>query len=143
VSAVIAGVSSGGNLTPLYGGLAAFAAQGSGPSWIYSFTLDAPTVVSLRGHLTGSCSRCAYGFAFGLQHGQGPAGTYVSGWAVFDSSGSQAGDIDRLLDVNHVVTVAGDAKVNGMPGYHFVATVSDSAPDAFGVTITRSDGTLL
>jgi PKD repeat protein len=44
--------------------------------------------------------------------------------------------------VGSTATVTGVATVNGVPGYGFIAQVTDGAPDAFGITIHRPDGTL-
>jgi hypothetical protein len=39
-------------------------------------------------------------------------------------------------------TVSGEGTVNGAAGYTFIATLSDSSPDAFGIEIRRPDGAL-
>jgi hypothetical protein len=39
-------------------------------------------------------------------------------------------------------TITGIAAINGVAGYRFVAIVQNGAPDAFGITITRADGSL-
>lgn len=41
-----------------------------------------------------------------------------------------------------VATIQGAGTVNGVPGFMFVATATDGAPDTFGIVIRRADGTI-
>jgi hypothetical protein len=43
----------------------------------------------------------------------------------------------------NTATVTGNATVNGVAGYRFVATVTGAASDNFGITITKPDGSQL
>ena len=38
--------------------------------------------------------------------------------------------------------ISGTGKVNGVNGYTFIATITDGAPDSFGITINKPDGSL-
>jgi len=51
--------------------------------------------------------------------------------------------ITSFVVSGQTATIAGDGTVNGVAGYHFVATVTGAASDAFGITITKPDGTQL
>jgi hypothetical protein len=53
-------------------------------------------------------------------------------------------EILSLSVVGTIATVTGTGTLNGAAGYRyrFVATITDGAPDAFGITIRRPDGTL-
>ena len=42
----------------------------------------------------------------------------------------------------NTATISGTGTVNGAAGYTFTATVTDGAPDKFGITIKKSDGTV-
>ncbi len=44
--------------------------------------------------------------------------------------------------VGQTMTITGIATLNGVTGYRFLAHVTDGAPDSFGITIHRPDGTL-
>jgi PKD repeat protein len=50
--------------------------------------------------------------------------------------------IQSVVVAGKTATVTGIGTLNGVAGYRFVATVADGAPDAFGITIHRPDGTL-
>jgi hypothetical protein len=39
-------------------------------------------------------------------------------------------------------TITGIGAINGAAGYRFVSVVQNGAPDAFGITINRADGSL-
>jgi flagellar hook assembly protein FlgD/fibronectin type 3 domain-containing protein len=47
-----------------------------------------------------------------------------------------------LSVVGTTATITGVATMNGANGYRFTATVSDAAPDRFGIVIYRQDGTV-
>ncbi len=42
----------------------------------------------------------------------------------------------------NTATISGTGKVNNINGYTFTATITDNAPDSFGITIRKSDGTV-
>ncbi len=42
----------------------------------------------------------------------------------------------------NTATISGTGKVNNINGYTFTATITDNAPDSFGITINKPDGSL-
>jgi hypothetical protein len=108
----------------------------------------AVTVNAVSVHASGS----AYFFHDGFQEKLAldvtvTSGTVVSGgWLKYyyartrtDLSSTQI--LSMTVNGSSVV-VTGMATINGVAGYRFVATVVDGAPDAFGIAITRPNGTL-
>jgi hypothetical protein len=50
--------------------------------------------------------------------------------------------IESVVLNGKTATITGTGTVNGAAGYRFINVVTDGAPDAFGITIYRPDGTL-
>jgi PKD repeat protein len=51
-------------------------------------------------------------------------------------------EIQSVVVSGDTATISGTAAINGVAGYRFVAVVQNGAPDAFGITINRADGSL-
>jgi hypothetical protein len=45
-----------------------------------------------------------------------------------------------IVLVGKTATITGIGAINGVEGYRFVATLTDGAPDAFGITIDSPGG---
>ena len=51
-------------------------------------------------------------------------------------------EINEVSVSENTVSISGAGTVNGQQGYTFTAQATDAAPDQFGITINRPDGTL-
>jgi putative Ig domain-containing protein len=114
------------------GGLRAFAAEGTGPSTYYSFTLDSASYVSLQGLVIRNHStQDDFGVSFSLRAGS-TAGPVVSGFAFSATSASQpdmnAGGLfagPTLLGPGTYVLMGGvNTQVNGGAGFEGTSQIT-------------------
>ena len=123
-SSTLSGSSSGAHVTASIagdatgvlssGGVRVFATQGT--LGVYSFTIDAPTVVELHGQVHGECANspqeeCQYTVLFGLGY-PGSGYSPVPGWSLYVDSNSQPTSVAGSLDVGPLLLEPGSYFLN-------------------------------
>jgi uncharacterized Zn-binding protein involved in type VI secretion len=73
-------------------------------------------------------------------NGVATAGSSLKYYYVRTRTDLQSTAITSITVQGNTATIAGNATMNGAAGYKFVAVVTGAATDAFGITITKPDG---